>query len=75
MSYESGDARPVSRRSTSITGGNCELLVYLDGMLMQEWDMDDIRVEWVEAMEVYNGLNTPAQYARDPCGVVLIWTR
>jgi len=75
VSYESGDARPVSRRSTSITGGNCELLVYLDGMLMQEWDMDDIRVEWVEAMEVYNGLNTPAQYARDPCGVVLIWTR
>ena len=75
VSYESGDARPVSRRSSSFTAGNCELSVYLDGMLMRDWDMDDLRVEWVEAIEVYNGLNTPGQYAREPCGVVLIWTR
>ena len=38
------------------------------------WDFDSIPPEYLEAMEVYQGLGTPIQYG-PACGVVLFWSR
>ena len=56
------------------TGDGCTPPMYLDGMRVADaWDI--VPPEWIEAVEVYvGGASTPMQY-RDPCGVVLIWTR
>ena len=38
------------------------------------WDFDAIPIDYVEAVEVYQGLGIPIQYG-PACGVVLLWTR
>ena len=53
----------------------CTMRIFLDGIRMLEWDFDSIPPEYLEAMEVYQGLGTPIQYATGPgCGAVLLWT-
>jgi hypothetical protein len=55
--------------------GDCLLEVYLDGAVTSI-GLDDIPAEWLDAVEVYHGIGTPAQYQfSNGCGVVLIWTR
>jgi len=51
----------------------CQLRVYLDDFLMEEWDFDSIPPEWLEGMEVYQGMLVPPRYYPD-CGVLLLWT-
>ena len=41
---------------------------------MDDWDFDTISPDWLEGMEVYQGLAVPIQYGPG-CGVVLLWTR
>jgi len=53
----------------------CWLTVYVDGMELPEFDIESMDPEDVEAIEVYNGLQAPMEFTRNPCGVVLIWTR
>ena len=65
----------TSRRSTSFSQGPCVLPVYVDDVRQFEFDLNQIPAEWIEAMEVYQGIATPAQYNRDGCGAVLIWTQ
>lgn len=69
--------RAVSRRGTSFTRGPCTLRVYVDGMPMLGWDMDQLPPDWLEAAEVYQGPSTPIQYSSglNSCGVILLWTR
>ena len=55
-------------------GTTCELRIFLDGLPMEGWDFDTIPPEYLEAMEVYQGLSVPVQYGPS-CGVVLFWTR
>ena len=63
-------ARAVSRRSS------CPLTVYVDGRReMLEVDLDFWLPEELEAIEVYVGIDTPAEYATSLCGVILLWTR
>ena len=62
----------VGRRSGF--GGQCQLRIFLDGLPMDGWDFDSIPPEYLEAMEVYQGLSVPIQYGPS-CGVVLFWTR
>ncbi len=63
-------ARPMSRRS------NCALTVYVDGRQeMMEVDLDHWLPEELEAIEVYTGIDTPAEFATNYCGVILLWTR
>ena len=52
----------------------CNLRVFLDGVPMEGWDFDSIPAEYLEGMEVYQGLAVPIQYGPS-CGVVLLWTR
>lgn len=65
----------TSRRGTSFSRGRCVLPVYVDDVRQWEFDLNQIPAEWIEAMEVYQGIGTPAQYNRDGCGAVLIWTQ
>jgi len=55
-------------------GGQCNLRIFLDGLVMEGWDFDSIPAEYLEGMEVYQGLAVPIQYGPG-CGVVLLWTR
>ena len=62
--------------------GTCRLRPYLDGTPMFDWDLDLVRPDDLQALEVYQGAATPIEYRQptDPdgtpaCGVVLIWTR
>ena len=53
---------------------DCELRVYLDDFPMDDWDFDSIPPDWLEGMEVYQGLFVPPRYYPD-CGVLLLWTK
>ena len=55
-------------------GQTCNLRIFLDGVPMEGWDFDSIPPEYLEGMEVYQGLAVPIQYG-PACGVVLLWTR
>ena len=72
-------SRLISRRSFSVTGGECALPVYLDGLLIGASDLDLFPPEMIEAIEVYQGIETPIQYGgglgQEACGVVLLWTK
>jgi len=62
-------------RRTGFDGNSpCNLRVFLDGIAMEGWDFDSIPAEYLEGMEVYQGLAVPIQYGPG-CGVVLLWTR
>ena len=54
-------------------GTTCALQIFLDGLPMEGWNFDTIPPEYLEAMEVYQGLSVPIQYG-PACGVVLFWT-
>ena len=58
--------------------GGCTPIVVLDGLrLGNPIRIDDIRtVNEVEALEVYQGSETPIQYTNiTTCGVIMLWTR
>lgn len=56
--------------------GRCPPAVFLDGGLMPDFRVNDIAPEDIQAIEVYQGAETPVQYdVVDGCGAVLIWTR
>ena len=61
----------------STTGVPCVLSVWVDGVLDRSGlNINEIDPNQLEAVEVYTGLETPAQYSRgDRCGVILVWTR
>ena len=67
----------VSRRTTSISLGPCQLPVFIDGIQLFEPDINQIPPEQIEAMEIFHGVSTPVQFrdGRNACGAVLIWTK
>lgn len=80
----------VSLQSTSLGGtsrasmrgnkvvGRCPIQYYLDGTMTAFYNIDEIRPEDVEGLEVYRGAATiPPAYNKGTalCGVILIWTR
>jgi hypothetical protein len=71
--------RIVSRRRYGATEGACLLDIYLDGVRMVDWNINNVATMQVEAMEVYQGLNVPSQFDRrsseSGCGIVLLWTK
>jgi hypothetical protein len=57
--------------------GRCKMTVFVEGLEMPGWyDLDMIRPERVEALEVFHGRGStmPIEYA-GYCGVALIWLR
>lgn len=72
----------LSRAPSRLDNEACRIRTYLDGVHMFDWDLEFLRPDDLEAIEVYHGASTPIeyQYLVDPdgvypCGVVLIWTR
>ncbi len=59
---------------TSTRGSSCPLAVYVDGIRAPGFDLNSLPPDAVEALEVYQGINVPAEYSNS-CGVVLIWMR
>lgn len=75
-----------SRNTTGISRTPpCLMDVYLDGALVAGFtlgergsiSLDELNLASVEAVEVYRGAETPAEYrnSTSTCGVILIWTR
>lgn len=64
----------VSPRGNLLTGGVCFPVIWLDGVATTIVDLDDIHVNQVEGMEIYQGAGAPVRY-NNPCGAILIWTR
>lgn len=62
---------------------NCRVRYFMDGArLGPTFRLDDIPVQWIEALEIYRGpAGVPAQFRGFPgterggCGVIVIWTR
>jgi hypothetical protein len=75
-------ARVVTRREMGRdVPGACRLRPYLDGIPMTDWDVNQVRPDVIEGLEVHQGLAAPIEYRNltdpdgtSPCGVVLIWT-
>jgi len=59
------------------TRGACPFQIRGDGQPTFDRGPDWIPPEWIEAVEVYHGFDTPIEYTSifGDCGVVLIWTR
>jgi TPR repeat protein len=72
-------ARVVSRRRTGATEAACVLDIYMDGVRMENYNFNEIPPMQVEALEIFQGLDVPAQFQRrsseSGCGIVLIWTK
>ncbi len=76
-------SHPVSsRRESAIGQGDCRLRVYIDGVALYDFDIDTLRPDDLEGIEVYHGASVPVEYQRlvdpdgvYPCGAVLVWTR
>ena len=70
-----GSTVAVSGRGAGFSGGGCVLAVYVDGIRVFDPDLDQFPREWIDAMEVYHGMQTPFEYSMlNSCGVILIWT-
>jgi hypothetical protein len=69
--------------SAVLDRSNCAFRYVIDGARIgSTFNLDDIPMEWLEAVEVYKGPSeVPAQFtfpptqARANCGVIVIWTR
>ena len=60
------------------SGRRCAVPVFLDGLRVENYDIDNIPPSDVLGMEVYRqGADTPAEFSRwsADCGAVLIWTK
>lgn len=71
-----GDTETSSRGQTTIR--ECQPQVFVDRALTSPFNLDHIRPDAIEGMEVYRGAATvPMEYNRGDaaCGLVLIWTR
>jgi hypothetical protein len=67
-----------STRSSAGWAQGCELRIWIDGMQLSDADIDRmVSPEGVEAIEVYQGPETPVELggALNSCGSVVIWTR
>jgi len=57
--------------------GSCRPSMYFDGIAVDAGLSLDLslRPDDVEGIEVYSNATTPAEYGRNACGVILVWTR
>lgn len=66
-----------SQRVLTIRGSGseqCALGIWYDGNPMPGFDIDMLSADQIMAFEVYGGFDVPLEY-RDPCGVILLWSR
>lgn len=75
-----GSRRGVRFQSTSLAGGDCMPMIWLDGQKAPRMEVDDIPINDVEGVELYSGPSTtPQQFypdnTRNTCGTIVIWSR
>jgi len=61
-----------------VSGRRCAVPVFLDGLRVEAYDIDNIPPGDVLGIEVYRqGADTPAEFSRwsADCGAVIIWTK
>lgn len=80
MFVPAGLGRSVLRFTRAQKMRDCPPQYYVDGVLLTGYNLDDMPVNDVEAIELYSGLSgLPAQFAKlrstINCGTVVIWTR
>lgn len=69
---EDGEYRVLLRSGL----GRCPPSVFLDGVLVQGFSVNDVDPSDLEAVELYDGTEAPAEYrGTRGCGAVLLWTR
>lgn len=62
-------------------GGDCHVLVWIDGGQATAEDLGNLMSDQIEAMEVYHGEHLPMQFNQigrrgfSHCGAVVVWTR
>lgn len=78
MTSRPGGVSRARIRGTKVMMGNCPVQYYVDGTMAAYFNVDDVRPEDVEGLEIYRGAATiPPAYNKGTalCGVVVIWTR
>ncbi|MGH7619546.1 MAG: carboxypeptidase regulatory-like domain-containing protein [Gemmatimonadaceae bacterium] len=77
-----GECWAISRRLTSrnafVGSGGCDVDLYLDGVLMTDNDLEQVRASTLAGVEYYaGGATIPPEYNRTgaSCGVLLFWSR
>ena len=79
--HKVGDCWAVASRTPSkyaIIGGPCEVDIYLDGVQVDENNLEKFRVNEYAGVEFYaGGASLPPQYNKTgaSCGVLLFWSR
>lgn len=75
--------RPV-REPGCVMPAACYMQIFLDGVRLYSYDgnavppsLNELRLQEIEAVEVYRGAETPVQYRStgSACGTILIWLR
>lgn len=72
-----GGSSRASMRGSKVLG-SCPIQYYVDGTMTALFNVDEIRPEDVEGMEIYRGAATiPVTFNKGSamCGVIVIWTR
>jgi hypothetical protein len=70
--------RSVCYPTRVASGRRCAVSVFMDGMKVEQYDIDAIPPDDVLGVEVYRqGADTPVEFSRwsAACGAVLIWTK
>jgi len=70
--------RSVCYPTRSASGRRCAVSVFVDGMKVEQYDIDAIPPEDVLGIEVYRqGADTPVEFSRwsAACGAIVIWTK
>ncbi len=72
-----GGSSSARIRGTKVLG-SCPIQYYLDGTMTAMFNIDEVRPEDVEGLEIYRGAATiPPSFNKGTamCGVIVIWTR
>lgn len=81
LPYDAWSTTPLERRGTRPAHGalqGCRPAFFLDGVLVEGFDVNSVRPDNVEALEIYRGSSElPPAFNRGTsgCGAVVIWTR
>lgn len=78
VTVDRGTIPPTVRSRRTVSFGSatgCEVPVFLDGLRVPGFDLDDLDPYSIEAMEFYHGsAETPIEYSMG-CGLLLVWLR
>jgi hypothetical protein len=79
LEFVTGRMGRQSLRFAQYRGKNCEPLIWLDGRLTRNMEIDDFPATELEGIELYDGPSTtPGEFIRGPsafCGAIVLWSK